>query len=136
MKLRIVQSELALAKAQAEIAKLGPEVQTRNPAGIAAKMSSVANPKPITTGAIPAPVSPTPDKPKLDGALEGKFKIMTIIGSVDQLVATLYVDRLGSIQVRKNDLIPNYNVTVLDIDRRKVSLKTSTGEIIYIPFTL
>jgi len=42
----------------------------------------------------------------------------------------------SSIQVRKNDPIPNYDLTVFDIDRHKVSLKTSTGEIVYIPFIL
>ncbi len=137
MQLRVIQSELALAKAKAEIAKLGPEVQTGNPpVGVAKSISVVANPATITTSAIPAPVSASVDKPKFDTALETRFKILTIMGPVDQLVATLKIDRLGSIQVRKNDLIPTYNVTVFDIDRRKVSLKTSTGEIVYIPFIL
>jgi len=136
MKLRVIQSELALAKAKAEIAKLTPEVEKANPALVPPKQAVAINPATITTSAIPAPVSASIDKPKLDTTLETRFKILTIMGPVDQLVATLKIDRLGSIQVRKNDPIPNYDLTVFDIDRHKVSLKTSTGEIVYIPFIL
>ena len=134
MKLRIYQSKLAVLKAQAEIAKLGPELNSGNSPVIAATVSSVTQPEPMVTSAIPARVNARPDKPKPDINLEDKVKILTIIGPVDQLVATLLIDRLGSIQVKKNDAIPNFNMTVFDIDRRKVGLKTVTGEIIYIPF--
>ena len=131
MNARLLQSQLNLAKVQAEISKLNPE-----PAKPVVVTPSPVSPAPtIVTSAISEP-SPDRLKAKADPAIkaESRLKIIMILGTEDHLVAVVKIDQLGSVQVRKNDVIPFVNWVVTDIEKNKITARKANGEVIYIPF--
>ena len=131
--LRLLQSQLAVAKAKSEILKLNQEPE--KPVALS------ANPKQpipnVVTSSIETPVA---DRVKVisdpQPHPESKVKILMIMGPTDRLIAVVKIDQLGSVQVKKNDIIPIVDLIVTDIDSKKITAQKFNGEVVHIPFIL